>query len=61
MGNTISRLNGPQPRPPERFALLSERLGPLPLVNHFLERMGLQALLEKYVPTADRRSAVTHA
>jgi len=54
-------LNRPQPHPPERFALLSERLGPLPLVNHFLERMGLQALLEKYVPSADRRSALTHA
>jgi len=23
--------------------------------------MGLQALLEKYVPSADRRSALTHA
>ena len=54
-------MNRPQPHPPERFALLSERLGPLPLVNHFLERMGLQALLEKYVPSADRRSALTHA
>jgi transposase len=50
----------PHPRH-ERFELHSERLGPLPLVNAFLERMGLQALLEKYVPTADRRSAVTHA
>ena len=45
----------------ERFELHTERLGPLPLVNHFLARMGLQALLERYVPTADRRSAVTHA
>ena len=45
----------------ERFELHSERLGPLPLVNAFLERMGLQALLERYVPTSDRRSAVTHA
>ena len=33
----------------------------MPLVNHFLERMGLQALLERYVPTPDRRSAVSHA
>ncbi|MBE7522120.1 MAG: DUF4277 domain-containing protein [Burkholderiales bacterium] len=51
----------PQAYPPERFALNSERLGPLPLVNHFLERMGLPALLEKFVPTADRRRAVSHA
>ncbi|MCL4703480.1 MAG: IS1634 family transposase [Burkholderiaceae bacterium] len=54
-------MNSLQSPRPERFALHSERLGPLPLVNHFLERMGLPALLEKYVPTADRRSAVTHA
>ncbi len=59
--NTIGRLYSLQSPRPERFALHSERLGPLPLVNHFLERMGLPALLEKYVPTADRRSAVTHA
>ena len=44
-----------------RFTLHSERLGPLPLINHFLQRMGLEALLHKYVPTTDRRSAVSHA
>ncbi|NTV04509.1 IS1634 family transposase, partial [bacterium] len=49
------------PSATERFELHTERLGPLPLVNHFLARMGLPALLERYVPTADRRSAVTHA
>lgn len=59
--NIIVRLKKPQAYPPKRFALHSERLGPLPLVNHFLERMGLPALLEKFVPTADRRRAVTHA
>ncbi|MCC7081592.1 MAG: DUF4277 domain-containing protein, partial [Burkholderiales bacterium] len=59
--NTIDRLSRSQAHPSERFALHSERLGPLPLVNHFLERMGMQALLERYIPTADRRSAVTHA
>jgi len=30
-------------------------------VNAFVARMGLEALLEKHVPTADRRSAVSHA
>lgn len=40
------------------FSLKTERLGPLPLVNHFIERMGLPALLEKYVPTTDPRSRV---
>ena len=34
-----------------RFNLDSERLGPLPLINAFLQRMGLEALLDKYVAT----------
>jgi len=44
-----------------RFSLHSERLGPLPLINHFLRRIGLEGLLDKHVPTRDRRSAVSHA
>lgn len=44
-----------------RFNLDSERLGPLPLVNAFLQRMGLEGLLDKYVPTTDRRNALSHA
>lgn len=43
------------------FALSTERLGPLPLVNHFIARMGLEELLERYVPTTDRRCAVAHS
>src|SRR5450631_2028474 len=43
------------------FTLRTERLGPLPLVNHFIERMGLAALLGKHVPTTDRRCRVSHA
>jgi transposase len=54
-------LNEPQAHPSQRFALRSERLGPLPLINHFLQRMGLEALLDHYVPTRDGRSAVAHA
>jgi transposase len=46
---------------PQRFALRSERLGPLPLINHFLQRIGLEALLDQHVPTRDRRCAVAHA
>jgi transposase len=46
---------------PADFSLNTERLGPLPLVNHFIERMGLAALLEKYVPTSDKRCRVPHA
>src|SRR5512144_577475 len=30
--------------------LVSRRLGALPLVNHFLQRSGLPALLERYLP-----------
>jgi hypothetical protein len=41
------------------FALKTERLGPLPLINHLIERIGLEALLEQHVPTADRRCTVT--
>ena len=40
---------------PEPFALSSKRLGALPIVNHFLDRMGLPALLERYLPSDDPR------
>ncbi len=43
-----------------RFGLQSERLGPLPLINHFLERIGLEQLLDRHVPS-DARCAVPHA
>jgi transposase len=44
-----------------RFTLKSERLGPLPLINHFLRRAGLEELLDKHVPTTDARCALSHA
>src|ERR1022692_2215048 len=43
------------------FTLKTERLGPLPLVNHFVQRMGLAALLDKHVPTTDARCRVPDA
>jgi len=43
------------------FTLRTERLGPLPLVNHFIERIGLADLLERHVPTTDRRCRLSHA
>ena len=51
-----------QPRKPlsTDFALITERLGPLPLVNHFIKRIGLSELFDQYVPTNDRRCAVPH-
>jgi transposase len=46
---------------PSALGILAERLGPLPLINHFLARMGLLELLEQHVPATDGRSAVSHA
>ena len=43
-----------------RFNLQSERLGPLPLVNHFIERIDLEDALQRHVPS-DARCAVPHA
>jgi transposase len=37
------------------LTMSTERLGPLPLVNHFVDRLGLPRLLERFVPTDDRR------
>ena len=43
-----------------RFALQTERLGPLPIINHFMQRIGLEDALDRHVPS-DLRCAVTHA
>jgi len=43
------------------FELVSERLGPLPLVNHFIEQLQLPRLLDRYVPTTDRRCRLVYA
>ena len=40
--------------------LRSERLGALPLIQHFLERLDIAALLARHVPTTDRRTRVPH-
>jgi hypothetical protein len=45
----------------EALALQSERLGALPLINRFLERLGLQTHLDRFVPTTDRRVRVPYA
>lgn len=37
------------------FELVSHRLGALPLVNHFLDRIGLDAALARWLPAPDRR------
>jgi transposase len=43
-----------------RFNLQIERLGPLPLINHFINRIGLEEILDRHLPS-DARCAVPHA
>ncbi|MGH8301816.1 MAG: IS1634 family transposase [Steroidobacteraceae bacterium] len=42
-------------RPRQPFELTTQRLGALPIVEHFLSRIGVQDLLERYLPAGDRR------
>jgi transposase len=46
---------------PQTFELHTQRLGPLPLVNHYLERLQLARLLDRFVPTTDRRCRLPYA
>lgn len=43
------------------FDLKTERLGPLPMINHFLDRLGLPNLLDRFVPTKHPRCRIGHA
>jgi len=43
------------------FTLRTERLGPLPLINHFLDRLGLLPLLDRFVATQDPRCRLPYA
>ena len=43
------------------FDLSSERLGPLPIVNHFVARLGLDEFLMKFVPSQERESDLPYA
>jgi len=43
------------------FELQTERLGPLPLINHFLDRLGLSTILDRLVPTQDPRCRLAYA
>ena len=60
--NNSARMTDTQGRLQDRarFSLQSERMGPLPLVNHFIERIGLEQVLQRHVPS-DARCAVPHA
>lgn len=43
------------------FDLRAERLGPLPIVNNFVERLGLDELLAKFVPSQERGAELPYA
>ena len=47
--------------PAEPFALQSERLGALPVIDRFLARMGLAALLDRHLPASDARVSLPAA
>jgi transposase len=47
------------PDPP--FELASERLGPLPLINELIGQLELERLLDRHVPTTDRRCRLAYA
>jgi transposase len=44
-----------------KLRVRGERLGPLPLINHFLDRLGVQELLERFVPRSRVRRALDPA
>jgi len=46
---------------PARFRLVSTRVGALPLINVFLDRLGLPGLLDGLLPVTDRRVKLTPA
>ena len=43
------------------FGLVSQRLGALPLINHFLDRIRLDEVLARWLPEPDRRFKLTPA
>jgi hypothetical protein len=42
------------------FTLHTERLGPLPLINHFIERIGVHQTLARHI-ASDARCTISHA
>jgi len=42
----------------QKFDLDSKTIGVLPIVNHFLKRLKIRKLLEKYLPPTDERSKI---
>ena len=44
-----------KPNDPGPFVLRTETLGALPIVNHFLDRIGLDAIIDRFLPANDAR------
>jgi len=51
-------MGAPQAGP---FELASQRLGALPVINHFLDRIGLNAVLARWLPEPDPRLKLSPA
>ena len=45
----------------KKLDLVTERLGPLPIVNHFIDRLGVDELFERFVARQDRRCVLPPA
>jgi transposase len=45
----------------DELGLRSERLGPLPIINHFIHRLDLESILDRFVPTTDGRVRLTYS
>ena len=54
-------MTGQRPASLDALTLDRQRLGPLPLVNHFLDRLGLLPLLDRFVPSPARRGGPSSA
>jgi transposase len=54
-------MRGCQAHDAEKYALSSQRLGPLPLINHFIDKMGLVDILSRHVPTRDQRTRLRYS
>jgi transposase len=49
------------PEPQGPFELRTERLGPLPIVNQFIEVLGIDEVLARFVPAQDRGAGLPYA
>ncbi len=57
----MSRAPAPSDRTCSAVTVQVDRPGPLPLVNHVLDRLGLPALLDQHIPTPPARCALAYA